>query len=58
MSRANTHSRRSQWKTTAVVTVPCPRCKGDTRPHQACPKCGTYRGRFYTDALRSEFEDA
>lgn len=57
MSRANTRARRSQWKTTAANLVTCPRCKGETLPHIACPKCGTYRGRFYASALRTDHAD-
>jgi large subunit ribosomal protein L32 len=56
MSRANTRARRSQWKTTPVATTTCPRCGSATRPHTACPSCGTYKGRLYAEAQRSEFE--
>lgn len=44
MSRSNTRSRRSQWKTTAVKTVPCsnPACGAARLPHTACPECGQY----------------
>ncbi len=45
MSRSNTRSRRSQWKTTAVQTQPCPRCKSPKLPHTACSVCGVYNGR-------------
>ncbi|MDR1825705.1 MAG: 50S ribosomal protein L32 [Bifidobacteriaceae bacterium] len=55
-SRANTRSRRSQWKTSAVALTTCPRCGEPTRPHHACPNCGTYKGRLYAEAQRSEFE--
>jgi large subunit ribosomal protein L32 len=54
MSRSNTRARRSQWKTTATTVSTCPRCSAQTRPHQACPACGTYKGRVYADAMRSE----
>lgn len=45
MSRSNTRSRRSQWKTRAVATMPCPQCRSPKLPHAACPVCGTYNGR-------------
>jgi len=45
MSRSNTRSRRSQWKTTAPTLAPCPRCRQPKLPHVACPTCGTYNGR-------------
>jgi large subunit ribosomal protein L32 len=47
MSRSNTRSRRSQWKTTAPTLVPCSNqaCREPKLPHVACPHCGTYDGR-------------
>ncbi len=45
MSRSNTRSRRSQWKTAAPTLVACPRCRQMKLPHVACPTCGTYNGR-------------
>ena len=47
MSRSNTRSRRSQWKTTAPTLVACPQrgCGHQKLPHIACPHCGTYDGR-------------
>ncbi|MBQ1282242.1 MAG: 50S ribosomal protein L32 [Bifidobacteriaceae bacterium] len=53
MSRANTHARRSQWKTSATVTVECSNCGGRTLPHTACPSCGDFRGRTYKSAISS-----
>jgi large subunit ribosomal protein L32 len=45
MSRSNTRSRRSQWKTSASTLVSCPNCREPKLPHTACPSCGTYRRR-------------
>ena len=56
MSRSNTRSRRSQWKTTAANLTTCPQCKADRLSHQACPTCGTYNGRQYAVAVRTEHE--
>jgi len=53
-SRANTHSRRANWKASAVQTVTCPNCGSQAFPHMACPSCGTFRGRVYREAIRSE----
>ena len=39
-SRANTHSRRANWKAKAAQTV-------------TCPNCGSFRGRVYREAIRS-----
>ena len=43
-SRANTHSRRSQWKASAPTLAKCPR--GHViLPHTACQTCGRYGDR-------------
>ena len=52
-SRANTHSRRANWKAKAAQTVTCPNCGAPTLPHMACPSCGSFRGRVYREAVRS-----
>ncbi|MDR1186488.1 MAG: 50S ribosomal protein L32 [Bifidobacteriaceae bacterium] len=57
LSRANTRTRRSQWKTSATPLTDCAHCGAPTRPHHACPTCGTYKGRMYAAAQRSEFQD-
>jgi large subunit ribosomal protein L32 len=54
-SRANTHSRRANWKTQAAHTVTCPSCGAATMPHMACPTCGNFRGRVYRDAIQSKY---
>jgi large subunit ribosomal protein L32 len=53
MSRSNTRSRRSQWKTTAPTLVTCNNrsCGAQKLPHTACPVCGTYNGRQVTAAV-------
>jgi large subunit ribosomal protein L32 len=45
MSRSNTRSRRSQWKTTVPTLTECPRCRKQKLPHTVCGFCGTYNGR-------------
>src|SRR5258708_2566761 len=45
MSRSNTRSRRSQWKTTVPQLMTCPQCRDPKLPHTACPTCGTYNRR-------------
>jgi large subunit ribosomal protein L32 len=57
MSRSNTRSRRANWKTTATTLAACPRCNAPKMPHVACPACGTYNGRHYAAAERSEHQD-
>ena len=55
-SRSNTRSRRAQWKATPVALTTCPRCLQPAQSHQACPSCGTYQGRHYAAAERSEHQ--
>jgi large subunit ribosomal protein L32 len=47
MSRSNTRSRRSQWKTTAATLVSCPNraCRAQKLPHTVCQNCGQYDGK-------------
>jgi large subunit ribosomal protein L32 len=47
MSRSNTRSRRSQWKTTVPTLATCSNraCGALKPPHMACPTCGQYDGR-------------
>jgi large subunit ribosomal protein L32 len=44
MSRSNTRSRRSQWKTSAPTLVTCENraCRRPKLPHTVCKVCGTY----------------
>lgn len=56
MSRSNTRSRRSQWKTTAADLTTCPSCKADKLQHVACPTCGVYNGRQFAAAVSTKHE--
>ncbi len=55
-SRSNTRSRRANWKATATTLTACPQCSAAMQPHIACPSCGTYQGRHYGVAERSEHQ--
>ncbi|MGL5857298.1 MAG: 50S ribosomal protein L32 [Angustibacter sp.] len=55
-SRSNTRSRRANWKTSAATLSACPQCRQLRRPHVACPSCGTYAGRHYAAAERSQLQ--
>ena len=57
MSRSNTRSRRANWKATPTALSTCPQCKAVCTPHQACPCCGSYGGRRYAAAERTEHQD-
>ncbi len=37
--------RRSHISASVPNLVPCPQCRSPRPSHQACPVCGTYRGR-------------
>jgi large subunit ribosomal protein L32 len=56
MSRSNTRSRRANWKASATTLTACPQCKAPKQPHIACPSCGTYAGRHYGTAERTEYQ--
>ncbi|MGN6754195.1 MAG: 50S ribosomal protein L32 [Intrasporangium sp.] len=56
MSRSNTRSRRANWKATPTALTTCPRCSAPRQPHIACPNCGTYNGRQYAEAERTEHQ--
>ncbi len=55
-SRSNTRSRRANWKTTATTLTACPMCAAPKMPHIACPSCGSYQGRHYAAAERTEHQ--
>ncbi len=44
-SHANQGKRRSHLALKAVALAPCSQCRTLKRPHEACPRCCTYRGR-------------
>lgn len=56
MSRANTRSRRANWKAAPVATTTCPACNAPAQAHMACPSCGQYKGRHYGAAERTEHQ--
>jgi large subunit ribosomal protein L32 len=44
-STSRKRRKRSHITATTVALVPCPQCRSPRPSHQACPVCGTYRGR-------------
>jgi large subunit ribosomal protein L32 len=54
VSRANTRTRKAQWKATATPMSVCPQCNSPKRAHFACPVCGQYKDRKYDQAVLSE----
>ena len=55
-SRSNTRSRRANWKATPTTLTDLPAVQGPEQPHIACPSCGTYEGRHYGAAERTEHQ--
>ena len=48
-STRRTANRRAHDFLTAVGVSECPNCHEKKLPHQACPKCGAYKGRAVLD---------
>lgn len=44
ISKSKTNSRFANWKVEAPGLVECPQCHELKKSHQACPKCGFYKG--------------
>ncbi len=44
-SKRRTSLRRAHDHLSAHSLSQCPKCREPKMPHQACPKCGFYRGR-------------
>lgn len=44
-SKMKSRKRRTHYRVAPPAVVLCPQCGEPKRPHHACPKCGTYRGR-------------
>ena len=42
--------------TTATALTACPQCRSMKQPHMACPSCGSYNGRHYAAAERTELQ--
>jgi large subunit ribosomal protein L32 len=44
-SKSRQWKRRANWKLTAPTLSVCPQCAAKVLPHNACPACGSYKGR-------------
>ena len=44
ISKSKTNSRFANWKLQSPGLVECPQCHELKKSHQACPKCGYYKG--------------
>jgi len=56
--RKHSKSRTRKKRTHQGVTIPaltrCPQCNGPVLPHNACGKCGFYKGRKIDHTVREE----
>ena len=56
--RRHSKSRRNKRRTHHVVRVPpiiaCPQCEAPMIPHNACQKCGYYKGRKVDYTVKEE----
>lgn len=50
--KSRTKSRRSHHGLKAKTLATCEKCEAKITPHQACPKCGHYRGRKILDITK------
>jgi large subunit ribosomal protein L32 len=46
--------RRSQDGLSAPAVRECPNCHAPAQPHNACPKCGFYKGRQVDHTVKQE----
>jgi large subunit ribosomal protein L32 len=53
-SKTRQMKRRSQDALTAPATRECPNCNAPALPHNACPKCGFYKGRHVDHTIKQE----
>ena len=53
-SNSRTGKRRNHDKLTALPTVKCANCGAWSRPHNACSKCGYYKGRKVDHTAKPE----
>ena len=56
--RRHSHSRQGKRRTHDVLATPavneCAHCHAPTMPHNACPKCGYYKGRKVDHTIKEE----
>ena len=45
-SKQRTHTRGSQWKTSAPALSECKNCHSLVKSHRVCPACGSYDGEL------------
>lgn len=53
-SNARTNKRRTHDVLPAPTTAECSNCHATVRPHNACPKCGFYKGQKVDHTIKSK----
>ena len=55
-SNQRTNKRRTHHKVKAIQSLECPNCGAWVRPHNACGKCGFYKGRQVDHTAKPDSE--
>lgn len=45
VSKTSGRMRRTHYKIEGSTTTTCPKCGETIKPHRACTKCGSYKGK-------------
>lgn len=53
-SNSRTNKRRTHHVLQAPAVGECSNCKAPVRPHNACPKCGYYKGQKADHTIKTE----
>ena len=53
-SKSRTRKKRQHKVTLVPAITHCPQCQGAVLPHNACGKCGYYKGRKVDHTIREE----
>jgi len=53
-SKSRTRKKRAHKAIVALAVSQCPQCQAPVLPHNACGKCGHYKGRKVDHTVREE----
>lgn len=55
-SKTSKRMRRTHYKIEGKTTTTCPKCGATIKPHRACSKCGSYKGKEVLDVREATKE--